>query len=250
MDTVFLNKTPLEKPLAIVAFPTSGLPGVIAAKHLIESLELPLIGYLHSQKLQPTVMIRGGEWEPPVALYGKPMACGPGAKCKSLLLATSAVPIEGEAYWEVAAELAQLMRDLGVGFTAVLESLVVEEAEQQDEVYRVTTGPAAEAFADEIGLKPFEEGALSGVSGALLVEARPDEADIVVLIAEAHEGHPDHTSAAQLMKIVSEHFLRVHVDLEPLDQEAQRIEENIRRTQRKVRASEQRSRESINTMYR
>lgn len=52
-----VHKSNLRKPMAVVAFPTVGLSGVIAAQFLVEKLRLPLLGSLWSHSTPPTAVL-------------------------------------------------------------------------------------------------------------------------------------------------------------------------------------------------
>ncbi len=242
-------KSTLRKPMAVVAFPTIGLSGVIAAQYLIEKLKLPLLGSLWSHATPPSVLVRRGQWEPPIAVYGKEVVCGPGSKCESLLLVTSSVPLEKEAFWQVAEALEERFKATGVELAVVLDSQAVEESVDPTRVSTIASGKMAVDFAKKTKLPSMTDGIVAGIPASLLVMSHATNRPTVVLVTEAHESHPDARAAAYQVKVLDDHLIRVGVDLEPLIEQAVRIEKTIRDAGRRTQAAETRARQALSTMY-
>ena len=237
------------RPLLVLAFPTVGGVGAIAARFLVEHVKLPLLGSISARTLPSTVLIHRGHVEPGVAVYGKDCVCGPKGICQALFVVTSTVPIEGQAVWDVAEALHELIGSNHVVLTIALEGQAVEEIQDPANVFGFAQGSVARRSLRELGVGRVVEGALGGVAGALLARDEGRRPDVLVLAAEAHQEHLDPRGGAALMKILSEHFVHIDLDLAPMLEEAQRLEAKIRlETAASNRAARQAG-ESLSTMY-
>ncbi len=102
-----------------------------------------------------------------------------------------------------------------------------KKKEKKVPVYGIgSTGYAATLIKD-LGIMPFLNGAISGVSGVLLNEGKRRNRDVVCLLAEAHQSYPDARAAASIVDVIDKMLFNIDIDSGPLFAEAEVIESQI-----------------------
>lgn len=211
----------------IVGFPGVGLISTIAANFMVDSLKMNIVGYMQSDKLPPAAVVQDGIPLAPVRIYRKDGLV--------ILLSDFAIPMQ----------LANTMSETileweGDGrFKSIitLEGLMAEPTAERKEVkvYGVgSTEPARERLKAS-KVEVFDHGWITGVSGLLLSEGNRLKLDVICLLADANAMYPDARSAAKLVETVDALFPEIKLDLKPLYDEAEKIEENIKEQMEKAK---------------
>lgn len=245
---VHLDSDPgLERPLLVVAFPTTGLVGVVAAHVLIRKLNLPLVGSVRSHRLAPTVLVRNGEWTPPVSIHAKRMKCGIDGSCDGIYLVSGHVALDRELYWDMARELGDFFANKKTDVTILVRSQVGDERQGPPRVASVANGERAHAYASALAAPPLQDGLVRGVSGAWLLDGQRRGSDVLVLIAESRRGHRDHVAAVQVINMLERVLGPFPAAV--VGDDAVQIEEEILRSERVTVLTEQRARDNVTRMY-
>ena len=84
------------------------------------------------------------------------------------------------------------------------------------------------AKLDEMEVTHLEQGVLSGMNAVLLGEGRRRGLDIMALLVEADPRYPDARAAAKLIELLDKLLPNIKLDTEPLIEEAERIEKQIK----------------------
>ncbi len=70
---------------------------------------------------------------------------------------------------------------------------------------------------------------ISGISGTLLNEGRMEDFDVITLMAQASTGMPDARATAKVIDSITKIESSLKVDVAPLYDEAERVEEFVRK---------------------
>lgn len=222
----------LSDSLVVVAFPTVGVVGPIAASYLVEALELDPLGHLHSDLYPPTAVVRDGRPSPPIKVYGGEQPCGPESECDAVVVVYAEVPTPDAARIPVARALVEWAGD--AEHLIVLEGIEVEADEEAEPVEGVaTTGPGC-ALLDDHGIHCLSDGVVTGLAGALLNEGVRQDRQVICLVGPAVEDTRDSEAAARVLEAVDRLVVDVEVDTEPLlawaDEQETKIKDRIRRS--------------------
>jgi len=220
-NIVLLKSMPIRDNTLIVGFPGVGLIGSIAANFMIDSLKMEVVGYMQSDKLPPAAVVQGGIPLPPVRIYQHDGL--------AVLLSDFAVPIQ------LSSMMAQTILDWQDGksrFKSIitLEGLMAEPTEEKAEikVYGVGSTESARKRLSAAKIEIFDHGWITGVSGLLLSEGSRLGQETICLLGTANAMYPDARSAAKLVETVDALMPEIKLDLKPLIDEAEKIEENIK----------------------
>ncbi|MDH4123133.1 MAG: PAC2 family protein [Thermoplasmata archaeon] len=205
----------------IAAFPGVGLTSTIAANFIVDALKMDLVGFMLSDKLPPAAVVQGGIPLHPVRLYRKDKL--------AILLSDFALPIQ----------LSKTMSDTLFNWNGsskhfktiiTLEGLMTEPTQEPKEirVFGVGSTDPARDWLKKAAIEIFDHGWITGVSGLLLSEGNRLGRDVVCLLADANAMYPDARSAAKLVETIDVLLPEIELDLKPLYEEAEKIEENIK----------------------
>lgn len=222
----------LSDSLVVVASPTVGVVGPIAASFLVESLELDQLGYIHSDLYPPAAVIRDGRPSPPIKVYGGEQACGPDSECEKVVVVYSEVPTPEGAEIPTARALVEWADD--AEHVIVLEGIEVEAGEEVEPVEGVASTGAGCALLDDHEIHCLSDGVVTGLAGALLNEGVRQDREVICLVGPAVKDTQDSESAARLLQAVDRLVVDVEVDAEPLlewaDEQETKIKDRVRKS--------------------
>lgn len=205
----------------VTSFPGVGLTSTIAANFIVDSLKMERIGYLLSEKLPPATVVQEGVPFHPVRLYKHDELM--------VLLSDFAIPIQLSS---AISNTILHWRDDGEYFKMIvaLEGLMTEPTQEEREirVFGVGSTERARERLKEANIGIFDHGWITGASGLMLSEGNRLEREVICLLADANPMFPDARSAAKLVEAVDEILPEIQLDLKPLYEEAEKIEENIK----------------------
>lgn len=212
---------PIGNQTLIIGFPGVGLIGTIAASFIVDSLKMEMVGYMYSDKLPPAAVVQNGVPLAPVRIYQ--------SGGLMILVSDFAIPIQ------LSSMMAQTILDWQDGksrFKSIitLEGLMAQPTEDTADatVYGVGSTESARKRLGEAKIAVFDHGWITGVSGLLLSEGNRLGQDTICLLADANAMYPDARSAAKLVETVDVLLPEIKLDLKPLIDEAEKIEENIK----------------------
>ncbi len=219
-----------SKSLVIVAFPTAGFAGTIAANFIVKELGLERVGAIYSKEFLPAAIIIDSEPSPVVRIHGRAGACGPDSKCKALGVVMSEIPLPAEIMQDVAEAILKWCDEQKVDFIVAFDSVVAdEESFTKPRVFGTASKKGGRKMLEKYGIAPIPNGVIvPGLSGALLASGELYKVEVVTIVVQAHEKHPDSRAAAKLLETVNEMLLRIKLDPGPLYKEAEELEAQIK----------------------
>jgi uncharacterized protein len=214
-----------DDPVLVEGLPGVGLVGKIVADHLVETLEMELYATVHCDALPSAAAYGEGDRSitTPVRLYAAP--------ADDLLVLQSDVPVSPSAAEEFADCIEEWFREEGVMplYIAGLRRDASDEREGEAADYPSLCGVAVgggAALLDGIGVpQPESAGLVSGPTGALLAHALETDLPVVGLVAEVDPQFPDPAAARVVLEEAIEPIAGVDVNVERLDEQAERIQQ-------------------------
>ena len=213
----------LDGGTAIEAFPGVGLVGHIAGSYMISALDMELVGYITSEKLPPLSIVYEGDIIPPLRIYTH----------KSLVLFIADIPIPSEAVYEITDCIAGYLKKKNIKKSISLAG--VGTGKQGEKVYAAATHK--ELLQDE-KLEALKIGSIVGASGALLLECKKLDIPGIGLLAETFGNVPDPRASAMLVEELGR-ILELKIDVGPLLEEAESVEERYEQMLEELRHKEE-----------
>lgn len=208
---------------AIETFPGVGLVGHIAGSYMISALEMEMMGFIMSEKLPPLSIVYEGDIIPPMRMYTH----------KDLLLFICDIPLPSESFFEIAREIAEFLKEKNVKQSLSLAGIAV--GKPGEKVYAAATD---NDLLKDIGVEPLKIGSIVGASGSLLQECKRLDIPAIGLLAETIGNVPDPRASAMLVEELSR-ILNIKIDVGPLLEEAEAVEERFQQMMEDLRQKEE-----------
>lgn len=230
------GKVNLKDSVVIVAFPTTGSAGSIAAQYLIRNLSLPLVGHFRLPDLSGLISIQDGIVTSAVRIFGGEVVCRIGKDCPSVYIVTTELPLpppvlnhlaEAVMHWAARGEAHMLL---------VLEGVGRAEGDDVPDVYCAAADSKVLKTLVKAGIPAMERALIAGITAQILLEAPVRGVKAGGLLVEASRDHPDGRAAAALIEAVAKMLPDVVVDAKPLMKEAMALEKEIREAQSRTAA--------------
>ena len=211
----------------IEAIPTVGFLSPIASSYIIDSLELDQIAALDSPAFPPVSMIYARKPKFPARIYAR--------EDLKLAMFISEIPLLPGLHRPMAQTLLGWTREQAAKEIICLEGLPVPTSQTKPGVWGVGSTDRARSRLEESGIDQLEIGMIPGISGVLLYEGRWIELDVISLVTETQPAIPDALAAARLVEAVDKLLHQVDIPIEPLVEEAERIEKHLAAVQKQAK---------------
>ncbi len=221
------EKIESENPLVIEAFPGIGLIGSIAGGHIIKELGMKYAGTTTSRLFAPIAMLSDGLVHPPIKIYE--------AKEKELIVIYSDIPINPILSYD----LAKVFVDFSVEVNAS-EIVSIAGILTPSEGERVFGAATTEELLERVKkyTEIFSVGTISGLSGSIMVECFIRQIPAIGLIGETHTHAPDPLAASRVIEVINNMY-GLEIDVNPLLEEAARIEAEMEHLAKQMKLEEQ-----------
>jgi uncharacterized protein len=213
----------IEGGTAIEAFPGVGLVGHIAGSYMISALDMKLVGYINSDKLPPISIVYEGDIIPPLRLYLH----------KNILLFICDIPLPPESVHEITTEISGFLKKKKVGRSLSLAGVGI--GKQGEKVYAAATD---KKLLEELKIEPLQLGSIVGASGSLLLQCKRLGIPGIGLLAETVGNVPDPRASANLVTQLAT-ILGLKIDVGPLLEEAEAVEERFEQMMENMRKKEE-----------
>ncbi len=225
-----------EGALVVSCFPSVSHVSSIVAHYLIERLELQFVGGVLHPRLPPVALVHEGKPMPPVRMYaGKPV-CNM-ERCDNVVVLVSEAPVPPPLCLPLAEALLEYSHQNGFQAGVLVDAFSHHqesghEVMDEDDTDETLLGIGATDWAinqlKEMDIPLLEAGMIAGMSGVLLGEGRRRRLDMLCIMAEAAGGIPDARAAARVIEKLNKMLPAITLDTEPLLEEAERIEAQIK----------------------
>ncbi|KAA0006875.1 MAG: proteasome assembly chaperone family protein [Thermoplasmata archaeon] len=223
----------LQDGTIIAGFPSIGLVSTIAANYLIDSLGLKQIGALESKYFPTLSVVHSAEPLSPVRIYG-----GVADRGRKIAIFVS----EFRPKPNLIVPIADVIMDWAVKKKCKLlispEGMVVEGREMEmvkkETAYAIASTDEARNMLVQRGIPQFKNGIIAGVSGVLLNKGKHKNFNVISILSEAHPNYPDARAAAATIEVIAS-LLDLDINVAPLYEEAERIEQHLQKLHKQAK---------------
>jgi len=208
---LILNEKP-KRPTIIEGFPGVGYVGTITVEYMINHLDAKPIGLIFDENIPPVAMLYKDQTRRLMEIYY--------AKKENIVFIHAITGIKGME-WDVADTILELAKTLNAKEIISLEGVVSPIDDQLSRVFVRSNDTKAEKEFIKMGVEKLENGAVTGVTGALMLKA--EHVNSTFLFAETSTGTPDSRSSAELIKYLDT-YLGLKIDPKPLIKQAEAFE--------------------------
>jgi len=227
--------------LLVSCFPSVGFVSSIVAHFLVEKLDLELVGGVRHPNLPPVCLVQDGKPLPPLRFYAGEPICNM-EQCEKVVLIASEIQIPPELNLPLSSSLIDWVVESGVSSTIMVDSFahgiesshsIFDEDEEVDSMLGIGSTDSTHELLKGIGVPLLKQGVVGGMTGVMMGECRRRGIDALAILAES-DGEigqgaiPDARAAARIIGCLDGLLPAVQLDPEPLMEEAQRIEGQIR----------------------
>ncbi len=218
----------LSKPsFLILGLPDAGLVGVIAATHLVRSLDMEEYAGIDSTRLLPPVaVISKGLPRHPIRLF----------HTDNIVVLTAEAAIPPAAIQPLASFIVDYARRMSIDYVISIVGLATPNRLEIEKpsVYWLAGSEEAAKLAEKLGIKLMSDGYLVGPYAVVLKEAIKKRVNNLILLAEAFLDFPDPEAAAAVLQVLSKAVGR-EIDTKKLLEEAELIRLRLKELMRQTR---------------
>lgn len=220
----------ISNSLVILGFPTVGLIGSIAGNYISNSLNLERVGSINSKHFMPSVIIRDSIPIPPVRIYHADRdMCSENNLCDNLVTIVSEFPITSNIVNPLIEKILTWTDENNISMFLGLEGLKsTQKEEDKVDVYGIGSNSKMIDILEGYNIEKIKNGIIAGFTGAFLSAETERNNDMLCMLTEAHLAFPDSRAAGRLLEKVDEMLPGIHLNLDPLYEEAEKIENNIK----------------------
>jgi uncharacterized protein len=212
-------------------FPSIGLVGSIVANYLVNSLGLRQIGVVDSDTFPAVSMIKNGIPTSPVRVYAGEINKG---RDRMVVFVSEFQPIPqdikelGKVIMDWVEEHKCRMIISPEGISTKQSNPPPDTKDVISHVMAVGSTMEAREMLTTNEIPIFEAGVIVGLSGVLLNEGFNRLFDVITILSEASTEFPDARAAAAVTMAINKLVLEGSLDIEPLLQEAESIENSLK----------------------
>jgi uncharacterized protein len=230
IDIIEIEEMNIKGAYVIDGFPSVGLVGSIVANYIAGTMKLRQIAVVDSDHFPTVSLIKGGIPHSPVRIYGGEMS--PGGERLVVFVSEFQPP-------------PHILKQLGIALMDWVEvhkcKLLISpeglskkqtgpktDGQTPNQVVGVGSTPEARELLKNNDIPIFEGGVIIGLSGVLLNEGVNRSFQVITLLSEASTEMPDARAAAAEAIAINKLILNNHLDVKPLLQEAEVIENGLK----------------------
>ena len=230
-----------EGALVVTCFPSAGFVSSIVAHYLVDRLGLTFVGGARGAGLPPVCLVQEGKPLPPLRFYAGEPICHMD-RCDKVVLIASEIQVNADLTLSLADSILDWVEASGASQVMMIDSFshgadqahsIFDDDESDESMLGIGSTDSAQETLEELGVAKLKHGVVGGMSGVMLGECRRRRIDAMAILAEsggdlANGAIPDARAAARIIERLDGLLPAIKLDTEPLLEEAQRIEEQIK----------------------
>jgi len=245
------EKTDFPGAIAVIGFPSIGLVSSIAANFMIRSMGLKRVAGVISPDFPPYSLVYRSEPSPPVRIFAGERECNEsGEQCEQIVVITAEFMPRPDLIKPLVDVILEWCKSKGIETIITLEGIYTGIDPSEAKALCIATGDRCKAMVEHYGLNEMKDGMVSGISGVLLYEADRLGINVMCLLGPAKINYPDARGAARLLEIIGDMFPELKLDPEPLYNEAEHIERQMKEAMESMRQPEMKSLADQSIIYR
>jgi uncharacterized protein len=216
-EVIEMKKITLDNPIVVVGFPGPGLIGTIVTHHLVQTLDMELIGTIRSPFTPPISPFYGGVLRAPIRIYA--------SRDSKLVTVISEVAVPSLSLPYFAYAICDWAQKNNASELICVEG-IPKKGEKKKAVVYGAAEPEALNELMEHDIPRLPVGFVAGMPGAMMNECLMRELNGICLIVEATEEMPDPAAAAEVVKVLGD-VRGVSTDVKPLVEQAKTIQKQL-----------------------
>jgi uncharacterized protein len=231
VNIIEYEKIDLSDSLLLVAFPTVGMVGYIAGHYIVTTLKMEEIGAIVSKRFIPATIIHNSRPSPPVRIYQTNKICGPEGSCKKLAIIISEFMLPEDLITPVVEKIFNWAQQRHCQMIVTLEGTHTfgKKEAKELQVFGVASTPGMVNVLKKYNIEQTQEGMITGVTGVLLADGNLMNRNVICLLSEANSAFPDARAAGNLIHKLEGMLPGIKIDPEPLYQQAENIEQEVKK---------------------
>ncbi len=206
-----INKVVLKNPIIFAGFVGAGLVGPISIGHMIEKLQMNVIGYMRSKYLPPSTVFLRGRLRHPFRFYSNKE----GTVCAIICEIT----LRMEGLYAIVAAVLDWAKEKGSNEIIIVDG--VASNEHDNKVYCAAEEDLCRIMAEK-DINMIPQGFITGIPGGILNECLIREIQGVALLVKANKIIADPEAAATLLEAINRMY-EMQIDTKSLKEEKERI---------------------------
>jgi len=206
-----INKVVLKNPIIFAGFVGAGLVGPISIGHMIEKLQMNVIGYMRSKHLPPSTVFLRGRLRHPFRFYSNKE----GTVCAIICEIT----LRMEGLYAIVAAILDWAKEKGSNEIIIVDG--VASNEHDNKVYCAAEEDLCRIMAEK-DIDMIPQGFITGIPGGILNECLIREIQGVALLVKANKIIADPEAAATLLEAINRMY-EMQIDTKSLNAEKERI---------------------------
>lgn len=206
-----IKKVVLKNPIIFAGFVGAGLVGPISIGHMIEKLQMKVIGYMRSKHLPPSTVFLRGRLRHPFRFYSNKE----GTVCAIICEIT----LRMEGLYAIVAAILDWAKEKGSNEIIIVDG--VASNEHDNKVYCAAEEDLCRIMAEK-DINMIPQGFITGISGGILNECLIREIQGVALLVKANKIIADPEAAATLLEAINRMY-EMQIDTKSLNEEKERI---------------------------
>ncbi len=206
-----INKVVLKNPIIFAGFVGAGLVGPISIGHMIEKLQMNVIGYMRSKHLPPSTVFLRGRLRHPFRFYSNKE----GTVCAIICEIT----LRMEGLYAIVAAVLDWAKEKGSNEIIIVDG--VASNEHDNKVYCAAEEDLCRIMAEK-DINMIPQGFITGIPGGILNECLIREIQGVALLVKANKIIADPEAAATLLEAINRMY-EMQIDTKSLKEEKERI---------------------------
>jgi uncharacterized protein len=208
---IYRGKKIPKNSIIIEGFPSKGFVSTIAAKYMIDELDMEPIGYIESDKLKSVAVIHNSKPMRPIRIYAK----------GNVIVILSELVIPLNHLPEFSGAVIRWLREICPGEVVLLAGISGKDSEKQHEIFGLANTDELNLQLMQLNVSRVEEGMLTGISSDLLLYCVENGIPTISLMTET-KNMPDPLAAASMLVIVNK-ILGLQIDTQKLIDEGKKI---------------------------
>ena len=212
----------LERPMAVIGFPGTGLVSSIMPNYYVGQLDMQPIAGMSSPEMPPYCLVTNGMALPPIRFYGHK---GTGKTGRDVIVCMSEYSPKPEFCYELCHAILEYLHKMGCEDIVCLEG--VPRYTPNDVMTVCGSGKNAEKYMKKTKLARMEGGMIRGTTGVFMYDGPVAGFTVVTLLCPANQNVPDPGSAANYVGPLSKIIPGFRVSTKQLLTEANQIQEKL-----------------------
>ena len=225
-----------EDALVVSCFPTVSMVSSIVAHYLVEHLDLQFVGGVRDARLPAVCLVQDGEPLPPIRFYAGEPQCNVDG-CDKLIVVLSDIQVQGRLALPLTEALFEWSKSANIQSGILIDAFahgvespheLIDDDDSEETILGIGAKEENRKQLEEMGIPLLKHGVVGGMTGVMMGEGRRRGINLSAIMAEANPAMPDARAAARIIDKLNMLFPAIQLDAEPLLEEAERIEEQIK----------------------